>query len=93
MGKLYKQLPWSVCCEFHYLISYYKTVLGYDDNSSVDDPSSLESLNERQKIDLKVLDALAAVLLSANEDAVQSPLKTWAAKLLVIIWSDIQKIV
>ena len=55
----------------------------YDDTSSVDDPSSLESLNDRQKIDLKILDALSAVLLSANEDSVQAPLKTWAAKLLV----------
>ena len=57
--------------------------IGYDDGSSVEDPSSLESLNDRQKIDLKILDALAAVIISANEDTVQVPLKTWAAKLLV----------
>ena len=62
---------------------FFTFVLGYDDGSSVDDPSSLQSLNERQKIDLKILDALSAILLSANEDSVQAPLKIWAAKLLV----------
>ena len=64
-----------------YWICFQRT--GYDDGSSVEDPSSLESLNDRQKIDLKILDALAAVIISANEDTVQVPLKTWAAKLLV----------
>jgi hypothetical protein len=50
----------------------------------VDDPSSLESFSERQKIDLKLVDALAAILLSANEESGgDAQLKVWAAKLLV----------
>ena len=56
---------------------------GYDDGSSAEDPSSLDSLNDRHKIDLKLLDALAAIIISANEDSAQSPVKIWAAKLLV----------